>query len=505
MNRHPITALGLILALLAPAASVRAEGPDNIDCQECGLRKPGSRPRELAILASADQIAEFVRRPGAPPSDLDFSAAAHLWEHTRPTAAEADSFSDLNPLVRAMNTDPILFKRMRYLLPAKFRIADGTKFQPMIDDAVVSLAGTDAGRKAVCPFAVDSEKDVQSYFQVSANAAHVIRAGCKGYPVPPALVGRLRVMRDIVPPFQPTPLVPPKKFIFIFSDSGSPEIEGYTSKNNTTYLVLSQDNMNRDSLQRMISHEIAMSYDQLSRLGYQLNPATIEDMGVNFAFGKFISDPHVFVDPPMKQVEQMKCAFRDPAIRYAASAQRAFLFEDSVASETTQSPAVATGGTCGQILAKNSVLLQGMARSVSWDTGYFSGECGIATDPAARLQQILSRIRQVEATKLNCRDPKDCGGKPTMSLCDLLLHPRIGPNSEDLDSGGPRPRMGGGWDDAMVEREDLITRASSGQTLTPAQINMVGEALAFPNIDQLEWEEDAIPKPGPKKLTGLSL
>ncbi|MGZ3718721.1 MAG: hypothetical protein ACXWR1_10295, partial [Bdellovibrionota bacterium] len=314
MNRHPITALGLILALLAPAAPLRAEGPDNIDCQECGLRKPGSRPRELAILASADKIAEFARRPGAPPSDLDFSSAARLPEHTRPTALEADSFSALNPLVRAMNTDPILFKRMRYLLPPKFRIADGTKFQPMIDDAIVNLAGTDAGRKAVCPFAANSEKDVQSYFQVSANAAHVIRAGCAGYSVPPALVHRLRMMSEVMPPFQPEPQVPPKKFIFLFSDSGPTEIEGYTAKNNTTYLVLSQENMNRDSLQRMISHEIAMSYDQLSRLGYLLNPQSIEDMGVNFAFGKEIADPHVFVDPPMKQVEQMKCAFRDPAL-----------------------------------------------------------------------------------------------------------------------------------------------------------------------------------------------
>ncbi|MGZ3659734.1 MAG: hypothetical protein ACXWP1_09390 [Bdellovibrionota bacterium] len=504
MNRHPITALGLILALLAPAAPLRAEGPDNIDCQECGLRKPGSRPRELAILASADKIAEFARRPGAPPSDLDFSAAARLPEHTRPTALEADSFSALNPLVRAMNTDPILFKRMRYLLPPKFRIADGTKFQPMIDDAIINLAGTDAGRKAVCPFAANSEKDVQSYFQVSANAAHVIRAGCAGYSVPPALVHRLRMMSEVMPPFQPEPQVPPKKFIFLFSDSGPTEIEGYTAKNNTTYLVLSQENMNRDSLQRMISHEIAMSYDQLSRLGYLLNPQSIEDMGVNFAFGKEIADPHVFVDPPMKQVEQMKCAFRDPALMYAAAAQRAFLFEDSVASETTQSPAVATAGSCGQVLAKNSVLLQGMARSVSWYTGYFTGQCGIATDPAARLQQILGRIRTIEASVLTCRNPKDCGGKPTMSLCDLLLHPRIGPNSEDLDSGGPRPRMGGGWDSAAVEREDLIDRASKGQALTSAEIKAVGESLAFPDIDQLEREEDAIPRPGSKKLTELS-
>jgi hypothetical protein len=466
----------------------------NEDCVACGLRKPGLRPRELAILESA---AAALRAPSS--AELDFSAARRFPVRRRPSAAEAEAMRDGAPLLRLMNTDSTLFRRVRYLLPERFRIAPAGSFQPQVDEAVLRLASTDAGKKAVCAFAVDSARDVETYLQVSPAAAKKVRAGCKGYPVPPAVAARLRVIREARPPFQPTPLVPAKKFVFVFSETGRPAIEGYTAKNNTTYLVLTKETADPDTLLRMISHELAVSYDQLSRLGYLSNPSTIEDMGVGLAFGKSNLDPHVFVDPAPAELERMKCAFRDPALRYAATAQRAFRFEDAVSAELGGSPAVAAGGTCSEILAKNSVLLQAMARAVSWDTGWYEAACGIAKEPAARLEQVLGRIRTIEATNLTCRNPKDCGGQRRVSLCNVLLEPRIGPNAQDLDSGGPRPRMGGGWDGAALEREDLILRASAGGGLSPEEARALGGALLFPNIDELHREEDgrALPaRPG---------
>jgi hypothetical protein len=491
----------LLFALLAlSAGATLALAGENDTCIECGLRRPGSRPRELAILES---VAAATRHTAS--AELDFSSADRLPVRSRPTAAQAARMGPNDPLLRAMHADDVMFDRMRYLLPEKFRIADGSQFQPMIDDAVSKLAATDAGRRAVCPFAA-SDKTVAMYFSVSEGTARKIARDCQGYPTPPSVRARLAFMSEVRPPFQPEPAVPAKKFVFLFSDGARPAIEGYTAKNNVTYLVLTKETQNADTLSRMLAHEIAVSYDQLSRLGYQSNVQTIEDQGVGLAFGKD-QWAHTFEDPKSnKELEALKCSFRDPAIRYAATAQRAFVFEDEVAAQSGGSPSVATTGSCSEILAKNSVLLQAMARTVSWDTGWYEAACGVEKDPAKRLQQVLSRIHQVSQTNLTCRDPKDCGGKKQMSLCDLLLTPRVGPNNRDLDSGGPRPRMGGGWDGAAVAREELIQKASlNPNDLTPAEIRELGNALSFPNVDELDREERGPASRTPLAAHGVSL
>ena len=448
-------------------------------------------PQLLAIVALTAAYSHSVSPDLRTPASADpFAKVAKLPVQQRPNTNETLALPSDSALYRALNTDRATFYRLRYLLPDRFRLAQGPEFQPLIDEAMLALAASETGKEAICVFSVDSARDVQTYFQVSAGAARKIRAGCAGRSYPPAVVHRLRVMREVVPLIQPVPLVPPKKFVFIFSESGRPSIEGYTTKNNTTYLVLHPETMNTAAIQRLMWHEIAMSYDQLSRLGYLLNVETIEDMGVNLAFGKRVQDSKTFALPTSKQLKHMRCAFRDPAPRYAAAVQRAFLFEDAIAAEVGGSPAVATVGSCARVLARNSVLLQQMSRVVAFDTGWYKVSCGIATDPVARVEEILERINVITSTELPCQDRAACGGRARMPLCDLLLQPRIGPHAADLDGGGPRPRMGGGWRDAALG--DLIERASAGSNLPEEELTRLGGALRFLNMDELYDEEDRL-------------
>lgn len=392
---------------------------------------------------------------------------------TRPAP---DTSRDSDSLLRSLNTDASAFIRLRYLLPEKFRIAQAAPFQRVIDDTVLKMSRSDAGKKAICSFAAESAKDVQTFFQVSEPAAAAIRQSCRGFPIPESVKRALSGMRSTA--FGSTPA---KKFIFIASESGAPSIEGYTSRNNTSYILLTKENMRPELIQKIVAHEIAISYDQLSRLGYMQNPATIEDMGVHLAFGLRLGEEAFVRLPNLKEV---KCAFRDPALRYAASAQRAFEFEDLVGIGKSS----ATTGSCAQILAKNAMRLNGMSRIVSWDTNWYEAGCGIAKDPRRRLEQVVAHIKTIERTQLTCLNKQVCGGKATMSLCDLLLHPRVGPNSRDLTGEGPRPRMGSGWGEAT---DSSLQRATEGAPLTPAEQKKAGEELGFPNSDELFYEERA--------------
>src|SRR5262245_1296849 len=71
--------------------------------------------------------------------DFDFSAAWQLPVQTRPTPAEIDLMDGLHPLQQALYADTVLLRGIRYLLPARFRVASGTMFQPVIDEAILQL------------------------------------------------------------------------------------------------------------------------------------------------------------------------------------------------------------------------------------------------------------------------------------------------------------------------------------------------------------------------------
>lgn len=422
----------------------------------------------------------------------DFAFVDLLAVHTRPNAQEMQRISDSSPLIRALHTNRVEFYKLRYLFPQKFRVAQAQDLQKILDEAILAIASTETGKQAICPFAVDSDADLQSYFQVSGAAAHTLREGCEGRPAVPAITRRLRIMREARPPFQPTPLVPFKKFVFLFAEDKLPEIEAYSSRQNITYIILDRRDFSFPALVRTIAHELAVSYDQLSRLGYLMDPVTW-DQGLNYAFGRSLREDPVFADIADAPRKEMVCALRDPALKYAATAQRAFQFEDRVSKESNDlSPAVAASGSCEEILAKNSVLLQGMARAVSWETGWYEAACGkIATDPAQRVKQVLGRIRVLTSATLYFRE-----SRKAMSLCDLLLNPRVGPGEPDLHSGGPRPRMGGGWG-ARAE-SSMMERAARGQKISAAEEKRLGEALSFSDTGHLYEEEDRGGTGGPR-------
>lgn len=470
-------------ALLVLLLAIPALGDD---CAECGLRRSGERSRELAVLNTMDLVSNF-REPSS--SSYDWSKVDRLPYQRRPTTNQTIAMDDNSALVKAMKTDKVTFYKLRYLLPTKFKIADGKEFQPIIDDVMLKMASTPSGKQAMCSFAVDSEKDVEMYFSVSNAAAKKIKAGCKGVKVPEPVANRLRNMRAVIPPFQPIPAVPPKKFVFIFSDTARPGVEAYTSQQNVTYMVLGRETMNPDHMLRAVSHEMAISYDQLSRVGYLYDP-TSWDQTLGLAYGRNSYEGAPFEKKTSAEVQELKCAYRDPAIKYAITAQRAFKFEDSVVNElgdTQRSPAVAASGTCGQILAKNSVLLESMARAVSWESGWYEASCkkegGIAKDPKVRVQQLVTRIRTMEKLKL-----KDQRTGKTVSFCDEVMTPRLGPNELDIYSGGPRPRMGG---TEYSPSDDSLERALRGETLSDEESAKLGGSLSYPNMDQLYREEDA--------------
>lgn len=467
----------LLLALALPA---NANELLERDCSDCGARAPGTRSRDLAVL----DLQEVSSRIPSAANPYDYSAVDRLRLQSRPLTAQAMRMGDNDPLVRAMYTDHVSFYKLRYLLPPKFRLADGKQFQPLLDDVMLRLAETPSGKKLVCAFAADKAEHVANYFQVSMPAAVKIKQGCAGVKVPDSVRQRVLAMSYARPPLFPDPAVPFKKFVFVFSESGRPGVEAYTSTRNVSYLVLNRETMNPDHLLRTISHELAISYDQLSRTAYLMDPVTWEQ-GIQLAFGNRFGDS-TFEDLSREKVQELKCAYRDPALKYAATAQRAFEFEDSVVSErgeSGRSPPVAARGSCGQILAKNSVLLQAMARAVSWETGVYEGHCGkLEKDPKKRLQQLLARIRTLE--KITLKEKKT--GK-SVKFCDLVLKPHLGPNELDIYSGGPRPRMGG-WESNYVP--DHIEKARAGNELTPDEMRELGAALTFPDMDRLYEEED---------------
>lgn len=476
-----LTALLLSLAQALPA--IATEDVLERDCADCGYRTPGNRGRELAVLNFTEAAA---RLPSAG-NPYDYAAVDRLRIQSRPNTDQTMQMPENHPLIKAMYTDSVNFYKLRYLLPTRFRLADGKQFQPLIDDVMLKLAESPSGRKLLCAFAADRAEDVQGYFQVSASAAARIKQGCAGVKVSDAVKGRLRAMRYANPPLFPDPAVPHKKFVFIFSEDGRPGVEAYTTTRNVSYLVLNRETMNPDHLLRTMAHELAISYDQLSRTAYLMDPITWEE-GIQEAFDRRFGET-TFADKSKAEVQELKCAYRDPALKYAATSQRAFEFEDAVVNELGEagrSPPVATKGTCGQILARNSVLLQGLTRAVSWETGVYEGHCGkLEKDPKKRLQQLLARIRTLE--KIELRDKRT--GK-TVKFCDLVLQPRLGPNQLDIYSGGPRPRMGG-WESSMVP--DLIERArATGAELSGQELKELGGALSFPDVDTLYREEDKL-------------
>lgn len=474
----------LLLAGLQAMPALALEQARELDCADCGARTPGHRARELAVLDLKELTTASARLPAS--SAYDYAAVDRLRVQSRPLTDATINMPDNHPLIRAMYTDHVNFYKLRYLLPQKFRIADGKQFQGVLDDVMLRMADTPNGKKLVCAFAADGPEHVQNYFQVSAPAAAKIKQSCAGVKVPDAVRGRLRAMSYANPPMFPDPATPYKKFVFIFSESGRPGVEAYTSTRNVSYLVLNRETMNPDALLRTISHELAISYDQLSRTAYLMDPITWEQ-GIQEAFGNRFGDS-TFEDLSRAQVQELKCAYRDPALKYAATAQRAFEFEDAVVNdrgEANRSPSVAAKGTCGQILARNSVLLQAMARAVSWETGVYEGHCGkLEKDPKKRLQQLLSRIQTLE--KITLKDKKT--GK-AVRFCDVVLKPHLGPNQLDIYSGGPRPGMNG-WESNYAP--DYLEKARNGNELTKDEMQVLGNSLAFPDMDALYREEDRL-------------
>jgi hypothetical protein len=194
----------------------------------------------------------------------------------------------------------------------------------------------------------------------------------------------------------------------------------------------------------VFSHELAISYDQLGAL-VPMFPTESWEKGLQTVFPDL--SPPIFKIPD--HLAELRCALRDPAIRYAAAAERAFRFEDQVIADlglSAVSPPLALHASCERILGERAVQISPLGPSLENEisAGLFREECGgvdLLKD-ADRTKTLVSRIKLVAATTLEFAQ----NGR-RLSLCELILPVHIGPRQPDnLRHSGPRPRAGG-WND----------------------------------------------------------
>ncbi len=396
-----------------------------------------------------------------------------------PTVAEINrlpvrSRAEGAPLVADMKTIPYEFVKRRALLPAKFRILDETRLQQTVDFVVTKLLETEAGRVGLCPFS--QAREAQAYLGVSAPAVARIAERCKSVKASPVKLHAVRNMAARMLPGDP-PVHPAKRYVFIVSDEAKTPIQSYTSKDNVTYFVFMRGELSAPTVIRAFAHELAISYDPLQRLAYLIDPTTWQQ-GLNLIYGRGAYEPAQFREFPRQQMASIKCAIRDPVLRYAAASERAFRFEDAIIRELgleKTSPAVASyGGTCAKAIRRNILLISGIANAIAWETDRYQIYCGrFGATGGSRVSEVLNRLETIAETRIT---PVK-GGKD-QSLCELLIAPKVGPMMPDLDGGGPRPRMGG-------SEGELKPSDGDDDFGTGSRLDKWNRIFSFPDTDRV--------------------
>lgn len=331
---------------------------------------------------------------------------------------------------------------LKGLLTSRFRFAQRRELQVLVDVLTERLFASKTIREKLCFLGSLKNSDFSHFLGVSKDGALELERLCAQIPVTRFDRDRLKIMKSQMPgdaTFQR-----PKEFALILSLSDTPVIEGFTTREGLTVIALHQRDYSFEHLLRIWIHELAISFDQLSEMA----PLTgrLWSLGLNEVLGF----PRM-MDPPLREglsAKDLRCALRDPAIRYALAAERAFRFEDRIIDELgflTESPALGLRNlSCAQVIGRRAVQISPIADFIRWETsmGLFYEECDIdLLKDARRTETLVKRINTVASAHLQLSP-----AEPEKALCDIILEPHIGSRIPDnIRHGGPRPRVGG-WE-----------------------------------------------------------
>ncbi|MGZ3662023.1 MAG: hypothetical protein ACXVCK_18115 [Bdellovibrionota bacterium] len=368
------------------------------------------------------------------------------------------------------------FYDYRNLFPRRFRLITGAEIQPLLDTLLEKIFSTTLGKKSFCFLAADDEKYIRFFLGASPTTGHKLKQACAAFPLS---AQQMRAFRSMI--FNPTgPLPPPprqsKKFLLLVSEDPSPPaIEGFSTASDTTLFVFTRSDLTELNLLRTLAHELSMTFDQLSHLANSSVSQTWET-GLPLVFDQPPWAPtggySTIYETPANQ-NALRCALRDPALRYAAATERSFRFEDALIAElglSAQSPPLATGKDCRDSLPRwipvFPLIFDVVRHQVMNETSFFERTCGETEpevpatgnslkDAEARVEALIdrfgnlkdpvrrrfldARLADLESTTLRFKS----NGK-NQALCDLILNPKVGPIFPDAENdGGPRPRAGG--------------------------------------------------------------
>jgi len=324
------------------------------------------------------------------------------------------------------------------LLPDRFYFANPTAVQPLIDQLLTHMFASLTARTAFCPLAGQSPNDLHGFLGASPATAIALAKMCGPIKLTNDQQRLLNAMKAHMPgedTHQPS-----KTYALAVSANTLPPIEGFSAQTGTTLIVVNKNEFNEPHLLRILAHELAISFDQLGPLDPAFDTEDWE-FGLNAVFPA--ANGQIFDTPD--NLKDLRCAVRDPAVRYGAAAERAIRFEDAIIAElnlSPQSPPLALHDSCARIIGKRAISISPMAKTVvdETDRGMFREECGVEIQKdALRAQTLVARIQLVADTTLHFRS-----NGQALNLCQLLTEPHVGPRvAEPRRHSGPRPRIGG--------------------------------------------------------------
>jgi hypothetical protein len=359
------------------------------------------------------------------------------------------------------------FYNYRNLLPHHFRIASGAGVAPFVDGLLLKIMSTNQGKRSFCFLAGAGDGVISYYLGASAPAAARIRAACAGTPAS----AQSRMAAGAMAMYPQLG----KKYVLVIAEGEIPRIEGFTTAARTTLFVLDRDDLSETNLLRTMAHELAMTFDQLALLA-DTSIAETWETGLATALGKDRFDPSghattIFETPA--NLAQVRCAIRDPALRYAAATERAFRFEDEIIAELGMgglSPALAANAGCRPSLEKWLPVFPDIfavvREQILDEEGFYERTCGetepqlrstgnALRDEEARLEAVVDRFKNpadpvrahwlgVRLATLAATSLRYKSNGQTIPLCDFLLSPHVGARDFNVvNDGGPRPRAGG--------------------------------------------------------------
>jgi hypothetical protein len=228
------------------------------------------------------------------------------------------------------------FLHYMYLFPAQFRLAGKKLTARLTDELTKKIFESETGRVSLCFLTSAEEKFTSYYLGVSKALAKDLRKTCAPYnqKLTDAQKHMFRNMRSTLVPGT-NPSQRQKRMVFVISESGPMDIEAYSTRENTTLFFLERGAFTEANLVRVLAHELAMSYDQLTRAGHNMNIETWQD-GMAVIFGLPLFSPQGGYSTYFKKTaneQAVYCALNDLPVKYALATERAFRFEDQISRE----------------------------------------------------------------------------------------------------------------------------------------------------------------------------